>query len=39
MTSPTRKDAVFAAAALDCSTKSRAWEILRDLGDGPPVAE
>ena len=36
------KDAVFAAAALDCSTKSRAREIPRNLGDGkpcPPVAE
>ena len=30
------QDAVFAAAALDCSTKSRAQEILRDLGDGKP---
>ena len=28
------QDAVFAAAALDCSTKSRAREIPRDLGDG-----
>ena len=30
------QDAVFAAAALDCSTKSRAREIPRDLGDGKP---
>ena len=28
------QDAVFAAAALDCSTKSRAREMPRDLGDG-----
>ena len=30
------QEAVFAAAALDCSTKSRAREIPRDLGDGKP---
>ena len=30
------QDAVFAAAALDCSAKSRAREIPRDLGDGKP---
>ena len=30
------QDAVFAAAALNCSTKSRAREIPRDLGDGKP---
>ena len=29
-------DRVFAAAALDCSAKSRAREIPRDLGDGKP---
>ena len=30
------QEAVFAAAALDCSTKSRAQEIPRNLGDGKP---
>ena len=45
MTSPTRSDRSlsgnssrmqFPAAALDCSTKSRAREIPQDLGDGKP---